>query len=131
MSAATRTATTTAWTSPRYRTTTCPHELRPELRPGRIRKAHAQVPWIEDDNTVPFALTEFYRVVNREMVGGTRERTFVVALIPKKVASIHTTVATAFRDLLHCVEFFALSVSIVLDFFIKTTGTGSRKRLVA
>ena len=83
-----------------------------------------QVPWIEDGNTEPFAVTEFYRVVNREMVGGTRERTYVTALIPKKVASIHTIVATAFQDLIHCVDFFALSVSIVLDFFIKSTGTG-------
>ena len=83
-----------------------------------------KVPWIQDGNTESFAVTEFYRVVNREMVGGTRERTFVAALIPKNVASIHTIVATAFQNLIHCIDFFALSVSIVLDFFIKSTGTG-------
>ena len=83
-----------------------------------------KVPWTEDGNTEPFASTEFYRVVNREMVGGTRERTFVTALIPKEVASIHTIVSTAFHSLIHCVDFFALSTSVVLDFFIKSTGTG-------
>ena len=84
-----------------------------------------KVPWIEDGSVEPSALTEFYRVVNRAMVGGTSERTFVTALIPKEVASIHAIVSTAFRSLTHCVDFFALSISVVLDFFIKSTGTGN------
>ena len=69
-------------------------------------------------------MTDFYRIVNREMVGASSSRTLSTALIPREVASIHTIVATAFRTVVHCVDFFALSVSIILDFFIKTTGTG-------
>ena len=69
-------------------------------------------------------MTDFYRIVNREMVGASSSRTLSTALIPREVASINTIVATAFRNVVHCVDFFALSVSIVLDFFIKTTGTG-------
>ena len=42
----------------------------------------------------------------------------------KGVATIHTNTATAFRDLGQMLDFAALSMSIVLDFFIKTTGTG-------
>ena len=40
------------------------------------------------------------------------------------MASINTVVSTAFRDPIHCVDFCALSVSIVLDFFVKSTGSG-------
>ena len=83
-----------------------------------------KVPWIEDDNPEYSRVTDFYRVVNREMVGPTAERTYISALIPWGVASIHTIVAAAFRNVLHCTDFLALSVSIVLDFFIKSTGTG-------
>ena len=83
-----------------------------------------KVPWVEDDDTGPLAVTEFYRMISREMVHTASEHTFIAALIPKKVASIHTIVATAFRNLTHCVDVFALSISIVLDFLIKSTGTG-------
>ena len=44
--------------------------------------------------------------------------------MPKDVAVINSSVTTVFRDLGTCVEFAALSMSIVLDFFIKSTGTG-------
>lgn len=81
------------------------------------------VPWIEDNDTEPKNVTEFYRVANRQMVGPTRERTLVAALIPKEVATIHSVVATAFRNPLHCLDFFAVSASIVLDFFVKSTGS--------
>ena len=58
------------------------------------------------------------------MVNSSWSRTFSTALIPRQAASIHTIVATAFRNVTDCVDFFALSVSIVLDFLIKSTGTG-------
>ena len=82
-----------------------------------------RVPWSEDD-TEPLAVTEFYRTINREMVRAASERTLIAALIPKDAALIHTNVATVFRDPADCVDFVALSISVVLDFFIKSTGTG-------
>ena len=82
-----------------------------------------KVTWIEDGDTEPSNVTDFYRVVNREMVGPSAERTFTAALLPKEVAG-STVVATAFRHLFDCVDFLAISVSIVLDFFIKSTATG-------
>ena len=81
-----------------------------------------KVPWTEEGDTQD--VTAFYRIVNREMVGASSSRTFSTALVPKEVASIHTIVATAFRNISDCLDFFALSVSAILDFFIKSTGTG-------
>ena len=83
-----------------------------------------KVSWIEDGDIEAQPVTEFYRIVNREMVGTSSSRTFSTALIPREVASINSIVATAFRKLVNCVDFFALSVSVILDFFIKSTGTG-------
>ena len=82
-----------------------------------------KVPWIDDGE--PKNVTEFYRVVNRAMVNSSWSRTLSTAVIPKGVATIHAIVGTAFRNPIHCVDFFAMTVSIVLDFFIKSTGAGN------
>ena len=52
------------------------------------------------------------------------ERTLATAITPKGVSFIHTCVATTFRDAGELLDFAALSMSIVLDFFMKTTGAG-------
>ena len=77
-----------------------------------------------EDEDARRKVTEYYRVVNRRMVGPLAERTLITALIPRNVALIHTNVASAFRDAGACLDFAALSLSIVLDFFVKSTGTG-------
>ena len=83
-----------------------------------------RVLWADNEDTEPPPVTDFYRVVNREMVNASWSRTLSTALIPREVASIHTIVGTVFRNPLDCVDFFALTTSLVLDFFVKTTGTG-------
>ena len=82
------------------------------------------VPWFEEGEAQSRKVTEYCRVINREMVMPSNERTLISALIPKGVALIHTNMATVFRDLRACIDFAALSMSIVLDFFVKSTGTG-------
>ena len=83
-----------------------------------------RVPWVNDCDSEPLSVTDFYRVIHREMVNTSWSRTLTTALIPKAVATIHTTVSTVFQNPLDCVDYLALSASIVLDFLVKTTGTG-------
>ena len=83
-----------------------------------------RVGWCEPGEDEPRKATDYYRIINREMVGPAAERTLISAIIPKGAATIHTNTATTFRDLGHMLDFAALSMSIVLDFFIKSTGTG-------
>ena len=83
-----------------------------------------RVSWTRGDDPAPRPVTEYYRMVNREMVGPAAERTFVSAIIPRNSALINTNVATTFRDAATCLDFAAPSMSTVLDFFIKSTGTG-------
>ena len=96
----------------------------PACDPIEYRRRTPRVSWREPHEDTPRKVTEYYRLVNREMVKSARERTFLPAVIPKDVALIHTNVATVFRNAGACVDFAALSMSIVLDFFIKSTGTG-------
>ena len=79
------------------------------------------VPWTEG-GAPNKSMSSFFRVVNRRMVGAPLERTLVTALIPKEVGTIDTVVATAFRNVLDCVDFAALTFSVVLDFLVKTIG---------
>ena len=96
----------------------------PACDPAEYARRTPRVSWQEPGEDEPRPVTDYYRVVNREMVKSGAERTFIAALIPRDFALIHTNLATAFRDTATCVEFAALSMSTVLDFFIKSTGTG-------
>ena len=60
--------------------------------------------------------------MNRRRVGPTDERNLITALIPREAA--HIAIASVFRDVSACLGFAALSMSIVLDFFIKSSGAG-------
>ena len=46
----------------------------------------------------------------------------------RRRASIHANIALTYRDLGTMLDFAALSMSIVLDFFVKTTGTSNMNR---
>ena len=100
----------------------------PACDPEDYRRRTPRVPWREPGEAAPRRVTEYYRVVNREMVGPSAERTLITALIPKEAAHIYTAVASVFRDAGECLDFAALSMSLVLDFLVKSTGTGHLQR---
>ena len=84
-----------------------------------------RVAWREDDEDEPRKVTDYYRLIHRAMISAALERTLVTAIIPKEVGLINAGVATAFRDAGQLLDFAALSMSIVLDFFMKTTGSSN------
>ena len=96
----------------------------PACDPAEYERRTPTVPWREPNETAPRKPTAYYRVVNRCLVGPTAERTLITALIPRSVAQIDSSVASVFRDPGAGLDFGALSMSIVLDFFVKSTGTG-------
>ena len=96
----------------------------PACDPDEYQRRTPRVSWREPGEDAPRKVTEYYRVVNREMVSPVLERTLVAALIPKDASLIHTSLASVFRNAGACLDFAALSMSIVLDFFVKSTGTG-------
>ena len=94
----------------------------PACSPEEYKARTPRVSWTESNGTRR-KVTEYFRVINREMVGATNERTLITAIIPRGPALILTNVASAFRYVRDLFDFVAISTSIVLDFFIKTTGT--------
>ncbi len=80
------------------------------------------VTWRDTGEEVPKKVTDYYRLISRRMTGPASERSLICAVVPKDMALLDTSVATAFRDSATCVEFGALASSVVFDFFIKSTG---------
>jgi hypothetical protein len=67
-------------------------------------------------------MTDYYRLAHRRMLSQSGERTFVSVIIPKFAGLINTCVSTAFTSNYDLINFYGFSLSIVCDFFIKTTG---------
>ena len=100
----------------------------PACDSGEYERRTPRVSWREPDMDAPRKVTEHYRVVHRAMVSPVLERTLITTLIPKDIAFIHSTVGSAFRYAAACMDFATLSVSIVVDFFVKTTGIANVNR---
>lgn len=91
----------------------------PDCDPAEYRRRTPVVPW-EDRKPV----TEFYRYVNREMIGSAAERTLISALIPPGAAHINTCLAYVFSSSEQLILWQGLSQSVPADFRVKTTGMG-------
>lgn len=96
----------------------------PACDPDTYRARTPKVPWIEAGEIGPKRVTDYYRFINREMVGPSSERTLSVAIIPRQVAHIHTCLSTAFKSMTALVDYAAMALSIPLDFRVKSTGVG-------
>ena len=84
-----------------------------------------RVDWSEDGVVEPRRVTDYYRVVSRKMVSSGLERTLSTALLPRGPFHIDASVAIAFSQKGPCCDFAAVTMSIVLDFFIKAKGVSN------
>jgi hypothetical protein len=91
---------------------------------AEYRRRTPKVDWIEEGETQPKLVTDYFRVANREMVGSASERTLCVALIPPGTGHPHTVVSTSFQHQTTAVLFASACVSVPLDFYVKSTGLG-------
>ena len=67
-------------------------------------------------------VTDCYRLVFRRMIDPTAERTFIPTIIPPGVGNTNICWATAFKNLERCLEYYAASISLPIDFLVKSTG---------
>lgn len=67
---------------------------------------------------------DYYKIAFRSQLSQPQERTLICAVLPRKTAHIHAVVSVAFRNRYNCVDMAGLCSSIVLDFYIKSTGAG-------
>jgi len=91
----------------------------PSCAVNEYRDRTSQVPWDENLKT-----TNYYRVINREMLSQSGERTLISAIIPRNAGHIYTAVSQCFKDESICLPVFTTFASIPFDYFVKTTGVG-------
>nr|WP_241878115.1 hypothetical protein [Psychrobacter sp. PraFG1]UNK04540.1 hypothetical protein MN210_09640 [Psychrobacter sp. PraFG1] len=56
----------------------------PACTEDEYRARTPKVSWVDTGNTASLPVIEYYRVLNREMIGPSSERTLITAIIPKK-----------------------------------------------
>lgn len=67
-------------------------------------------------------VTEYYRFNYRKMLNQAGERTLIGTIIPKKLTHTHGTRSVMFKNNNFLINLGTLSLSIVSDYFIKSTG---------
>ncbi|MEI6415123.1 MAG: class I SAM-dependent DNA methyltransferase, partial [Pseudomonadota bacterium] len=83
-----------------------------------------RVSWVEPGEAGAKLVTGCFRVVNREMIGPSSERTLITTMVPPGVGHVNTTLSHAFKSSSEVVGFLAYSQSIPADFRVKSTGMG-------
>lgn len=69
-------------------------------------------------------VTNDYRIVNREMVGCSSERTLAAAIIPPGFAYVNTVFGLSFQDIKQMVCMAGCEASLPFDFLVKSIGKG-------
>jgi hypothetical protein len=83
-----------------------------------------RVRWIEEGDRQARPVTSYFNMVHRRRLSQSGERTLIPAVIPAGAAIVNTCIVTSFRRAEDLTAVAATLSSIVLDFFIKSTGRG-------
>lgn len=94
----------------------------PACEPIEYDRRTPRVPWIEDGAAAPKKVTEYYRFVNRRMFGSSAERSLISSILPPGPSVINSAVCTLSHSIETLLEFFTPTLSIIYDFFLKSTG---------
>jgi len=104
---------------------------RTNYRPMSDRAKYSQlirekypVAWTDAGRSGPRPFTDYYRVGSRKRLSQSGERTLVSTLLPPDVGHILTCFSIAFQNLEHNIAFLGGCVSIIYDFYVKSTGRG-------
>jgi hypothetical protein len=97
---------------------------RPACRATEYARRVPRVSWVEEGETEAKPVTAYYRHVNREMISPSAERSLIPALIPQGAGHVHTCISTTLRTTSELLDFHGPSLSVPLDFFMKSTGAG-------
>jgi hypothetical protein len=88
-----------------------------------LRRA-PRVSWVEPGETIARPVTEYFRLVNREMIAPTAERTLITTIAPPGTAHVNTVLGHTFKNPLDLILTTAFALSVPADFRVKSTGMG-------
>ncbi|MFC1743404.1 Eco57I restriction-modification methylase domain-containing protein [Candidatus Riflebacteria bacterium] len=89
----------------------------PACSMSEYMKRVPRVPWGDKK-----PVTDFYRMVNRRMFGGSSERSLITCIHPKGLGHIHPVLSTTFKKEKYLISFNSYCHSMIYDFYLKTTG---------
>jgi type I restriction-modification system DNA methylase subunit len=81
-----------------------------------------RVSWLEESVNDPKMATKYFRHINREMIGPWSERTLISAIIPPEVTCINSCIAIAFKSIDDLLDFHSMSLTVPVDYRVKSTG---------
>ena len=101
---------------------------RSNYKPMPIRNEYRSrapaVSWSIDGESSRRPILDFFRLVNREMVVPANERTFMATVLPPGAGHVHTLLSHAFKNTQDLCGALAWFGSLVVDFRVKSTGSG-------
>jgi len=97
----------------------------PACDPAEYQRRIPRVPWIEEGETEPRRVTEYYRIVYRAMVGSWAERTLICAIYPKNVSHINGARSYAYKDTDALLISAATHLTVVYDFILRSSGVSN------
>lgn len=80
--------------------------------------------WKVEGEAVARPVSSCFRLVNREMIGPSSERTLITTLVPPGSSHVNTLLAHAFKSAHELVGAAAYTQSVLADFRVKSTGMG-------
>ena len=94
----------------------------PACEASEYRNRISKVNWVKKREDDQKEINNYYRFINRRMIGSASERSLISSIIPKKLAHIGSCFSIAFEDLTQLINFTSLTNSVVYDFWVKVTG---------
>ena len=83
------------------------------------------VTWLTENARKSENVNEHIRILMRKMLSHSGERTLIATLIPEKISHISGCVSFIFKNIDDLFACFVVSVSLVADFYIRTTGVSN------
>jgi len=84
----------------------------------------SKVSWLEPNEISHRPVTDYYRFINREMISPSSERSLITAILPPGISHINTCLGTSFKNTYELLSYFCMTLSLPLDYRVKSTGMG-------
>jgi len=94
----------------------------PACDPPQYSDRISDVSWKNEG--MPMKATGYYRHINREMLSQSGERTLIAHIAAPSVGHINTCIATIFKRTDLLLDYHSMSLSVPVDYRVKSTGMG-------
>lgn len=102
----------------------------PDCSPDEYRARTSKVSWVEQGETQPKRVTEYYRLGIRGMLSQSGERTLISSVLPKEVGHMNGVRSYAYRDNSLLIQHAASVGSLAFDFLCKSTGKANLHQML-